>query len=856
MSVLQTIKDLKIPYPTEGVIRTAQLDDPVSPENSVQLAVNMNFDRVGALQTRLGVTSYADDIVEQINNFGTLRNAIIPPGYEFLAQLGGTSEVSAVEFQDPAAVKVSDTRVAIFWTGVDNDGFCQLFEIDQDTGEITPLGSATEFDTAQAINNTAILVSSSIVMNIWRGTGNDGFVRCFQVSGTSLVPMAAALEFDASNGSNFAVAQIDSTHFICFYTSVDDDGVATVFQVDTGTGAVTEPGSPLTFDSGINFYNACVAVGDGTHFINFWGPNGEAQCFEVNTGTWAITALGTPLTFGTTVSHTHAFSLGDGEHFLGVFQESGDHVAQAFLLNTGTFAMTTIGTPVDISVFGNDLAVAKLDNYNYVAFYSRNVGDGFVQMFNIDQTTFNATLTGDALSGYDFANQNFTTAINLSSTRVMVVWGIVDWVSGKAAMFESFGDVVEGRWLYAGHGDEVSNTPAPGGAWVSRRSGLATVSKPRFSQYLNYIWMVNGNEQIGGDSVATSNGGAFGDDLVPENFPKGDFINAGFEGRIWIANKTLGIIYYSDIVQFLPPNSYTITYDQEVNFITTISPQTGQTITALFRVPRALLVFTEDTITRIYGATSIDSYPAYDVGTYSQESIIQTKTGIFFHHSSGFYQFDYGSQPVEISRRIIDFVKAIPRAYYDDITGVWDGFDNVEWSVGPVTVEGVTFSNCVLRYTISTQVWTVYDYVGNTITAMIYFDDGVEIAHIMGTSLGKVGAMDSGFTDFGQGFYFEYIDRWRAYSEMYYQQKIASGFNVHSENAAGANLLYQIQKSGPNVWEQLGTIDERNNSKMPNADTVPFDVMRLRIAGTTKGAQVVIHGIEIMDLTILGQEQN
>ena len=41
-----TIKDVKIPYPTEGVIRSAQLNDTVCPENSVQLAINMNFDRI------------------------------------------------------------------------------------------------------------------------------------------------------------------------------------------------------------------------------------------------------------------------------------------------------------------------------------------------------------------------------------------------------------------------------------------------------------------------------------------------------------------------------------------------------------------------------------------------------------------------------------------------------------------------------------------------------------------------------------------------------------------------------------------------------------------------------------------
>ena len=35
----KTPKKIKIPYPTEGTIRSAQLDDTVCPENSVQIAV-------------------------------------------------------------------------------------------------------------------------------------------------------------------------------------------------------------------------------------------------------------------------------------------------------------------------------------------------------------------------------------------------------------------------------------------------------------------------------------------------------------------------------------------------------------------------------------------------------------------------------------------------------------------------------------------------------------------------------------------------------------------------------------------------------------------------------------------------
>ncbi len=879
MSVLESIPNIKVPYASEGVIRTAQLDDTVAPENSVQLAVNMNFDRVGAIQTRPGVGSYADDLVEYIKNYGTLRNNIVPPGYAFIGQLGQTEEIDTTgNFRDPAAVKISDTKVAIFWTGVDGDGFCQNLLIGEQFGLITPIGTPLEFDTSSNAANAAILTTGDpfgrdIVINSWRGPSGDGFVQAFNCTDDSIVALSTAFEYDAADGDDASLAQIDNTHYIQFYVGSSSDGKALVLAIDYGTGAVSAPGATLSFDTG-NVFGApsVVAVGDGTHFVTVWsngsgvGLGGQAQTFSVNTGTWAITAIGSPLNWDSLGGDVSAYAVGDGSHFIVLYQAgaSGHFSSRCLVMNTGTFAITTVGSVADLGFSGNDLVGAALDGYHIVAFYSRNVGFGYVQMLELNPSTFDMSLVGETLDGYDFANGGYTAAINLESNQVMVVWGNVDQLAGQAAMFQTFGDPVEGKWLYAASGDEVFNTaPGDGGVWVSRRSGLAEVSKPRFVQYLNYIWMVNGNEFEGGDPVATSNGGDFGTDLVPEDFPRGDFISAGFEGRVWVANKTLGTIYYTDIVQFVPPATYVLTYNAAVNFISTLAPQTGQNFTGLFEVPRALLVFTEDTITRIYGASSVDAYPAYNVGTYSQESIVQTKTGIFFHHSSGFYQFDYGSQPVEISRRIIDFVQAIPRANYDDILGIWDGFDCVKWYVGQVVVEGVVFRNCMVRYTISTQVWTIYDYKGIDITALIGYDDGSALNQVVGAvvtadpdDLNKTGTLDTGLDDFGQPFYYEFIDRWRPYTNMYYLTKSISGLSVYSENAAGANLLYQKQKSGPNAWQPIGTVTEANNAVMPNSSTDDFDVIRWRLVGTTKGAKVVVHGIEITQLTIKGQETN
>jgi len=863
MSALQTYKNIQIPFPTEGMIRTAQIDDTVAPADSVQLAVNMNFDRVGAIQTRPGVTQYATDIAGPVKNFGTLNNAEVLDGYVNIKKLLATNDFSD-SARDVSIAKVDDTHFIVFWSGASGDGFAQVVSVDASTGITELLGTALEFDTVDGLENKCLRISSTRFINFWSGSGSDGFVQVFAVDTTSanytVTALGTALEFDTSDNSSNAPAQIDANHFINFYTGVSGGGFVSNFEVNLATFAVTEVGSTLTFDATLASDMSVSPLGDGLRFLLFWrhnGAEGRAQVFLVNTGTWAITAIGSPLSFDTVNFTNHSISLGDGQNFVNAWRSASDKgLVRSFNVNPATYAVTGILTSVEFEgTFVRSIDIVSMeDNRHFTLFWRGNNLDGFVQVFQATPLTFLVSETSEKLFFADAANPN--SAILMNGFNILNFWGTTGSTPGAMVngVFLVFGDIQYNKYLYAQNGDsDILNWD--GTIWATQRSGLDTTQKARFAQYLNYIWMVNGGDTFG-DAVMTSNGGAFGTTLVPVGFPKGDFISAGVEGRVWVADAGADVVYYTDIVQFVPPDNYTLTYDPEVNFISSLSSQDGQNITGLMRVPRALLLFKQDSIYRIYGATSIDSYPAYNVGTYSQESIVTTKTGIFFHHSSGFYQFDYGGQPIEISRRVIDFIKAIPRAYYGSVTGVFDGFDAIEWSVGPITVEDVTFTSCVMRYTISTQVWSVYDYVGHSITAMIQFDDGETLTHLMGTQAGKIGSMDTGETDFGTGFYFEFIDRWRAFAEMYYQSKSIDGMSVYSENGGGSNLMYQVQKSGPNVWETLGTITDKNNSILPSASVSDFDVLRFRIAGNTSGVPIVYHGIEILDLTIKGQDEN
>ena len=451
-------------------------------------------------------------------------------------------------------------------------------------------------------------------------------------------------------------------------------------------------------------------------------------------------------------------------------------------------------------------------------------------------------------------NLHFDT-IGSATTRL----GIATYATTLAGSIKAFGTLNSqasaDKFLFAQVGATIQALNSTAGTWAQVRSSLTGSGKARFSQFLNRTWMVNGNA---GDVPMTSNGGAFATTDVPATFPKADFIEAGYDGRVWVADASNDILYYTDIVQSTDGTSYVtpLTFDLAVNFISTFSPQDGESITGLFRVPKALLLFKQNHIYRIYSISNVDPYPAYNVGTFSQESIVQGKDGIYFHHSSGFYKFNYDGQPTEISRRVTDFIKAIPRASYENVVGVYDGQDAVKWSVGAITVDGVAYTNCQMRYSISTQVWTIYDFGATSITALIRYDNGTIIEQVAGTSGGLVGKLDSGFTDFGGKIAYDLIDRWRSFTDMVSSSKSISGLAAITHGGVGALMQYQTDSMIDNKWKDIGNIESTYTTLFPNVETKDFNEIRFRTKGFSSGEPKVFEGIEILSLQDKGVDQN
>ena len=375
-----------------------------------------------------------------------------------------------------------------------------------------------------------------------------------------------------------------------------------------------------------------------------------------------------------------------------------------------------------------------------------------------------------------------------------------------------------------------------GANWSSVRGSLAVASKARFTNLVDYTFMVNGNAN---QTCATYNGsGSFGTTNVAD-LPSGDCIE-NFRSRIWVANSATDKVYYSDVVT----TSNTITGGS--SFLQ-ISPQDGEKITGLQRHSRALLVFKQNHIYRIYSINSVDADPMISVGTYSQESIVEAKDGIYYHHPSGFYKYVDGGQQQEISKPIDDIVKAIPRSYYENVSG-WCDEDHLYWSIGDITLDGISLTNVVCRYTISTQIWTVYNYAMEIRSACLY-DDGTNLINVVGADAGRVYRFNYGNSDNSSAIYYDFFTHWLYFTSLKSALKRITEISTIHENANGAQISYQLDNDQESKWRPIGEVqdDLRQNSTL---DTGDFIRIRFRLSGNSTGSPFIFRTWEILNITV------
>lgn len=332
-----------------------------------------------------------------------------------------------------------------------------------------------------------------------------------------------------------------------------------------------------------------------------------------------------------------------------------------------------------------------------------------------------------------------------------------------------------------------------------------------------------------------------------------DLIDAGFGGRIWYASSinSNNRVYYTDVIPAAGVSSTTGTSQY-----LTINASNGDYVTGLVKGQQVLFVFTNNGIFRIFNTQSQDNVPIANVGAINQEAITQGQDGIYFYHYSGFYKLNSDGSAQNISNKIASILPYSGSVDYTTCRS-WYNSDHVYFSFSfPFPSGGGTVNGTrIYRYTVSTQVWSVYDVYKSIVTVACTGTNrsGQEVSILMGTTteaITRFGAifneikwdgtitntastLDLGATDI--------IASYRTHFENFgieNRKKQIQGISIPHLNANGFDVFYQVDTDNSDKWRTVGRLDENAVTLFKDFQSVPFNRIKFMVSGSKRSSQI------------------
>lgn len=360
------------------------------------------------------------------------------------------------------------------------------------------------------------------------------------------------------------------------------------------------------------------------------------------------------------------------------------------------------------------------------------------------------------------------------------------------------------------------------GTWTSR-TAIAN-SDVRFLTFSNTVLALDGTNKkssTDGESWVTTGG-----NLDLDNMPLGKYA-LNWQDKIYLAGVSGNPdrVYFSSIY-----DDGTISWTADTAGNMDVDPEDGAGgIVGLAKVPGYLLIFKERSLHRWNGKTLFPE-SLMNVGTQSQESMTLAREALYFWNERGVFKTN-GGYPQKISRRIQDII--------DEVSSnvcAWSDSEMVYFSIGDITLDGLSLTNCVIVFHIDTQTWTLFSY-GSNIVKMHRYIDGTEKV-IAGDSGGQVWILNQGSENIEYHLQTQNI-------ETGYRSRIKdiSQVIVFTRKIKSGTLL---AKSEEKDYKTLGNIDK--DISVINND-LSGRYMDFRISGIDKSG-VEIKGLELSELSI------
>ena len=169
--------------------------------------------------------------------------------------------------------------------------------------------------------------------------------------------------------------------------------------------------------------------------------------------------------------------------------------------------------------------------------------------------------------------------------------------------------------------------------------------------------------------------------------------------------------------------------------------------------------------------------------------------------------------------------------------------------MGDITLDGIAYANVVCRYTISTQVWTLYSYASEIKRSALY-DNGTLLRLIVGDENGYPFVFDSGLTDNGTPIFYDLQTHPLYFTSTKMTEKEITEISAVHENAQGAYISHKADNGN---WSKPLTITK--DIVQAFTTSAKFKKIRLRFSGNSIGNSLIFRGFELLRLLTVGEKK-
>lgn len=376
------------------------------------------------------------------------------------------------------------------------------------------------------------------------------------------------------------------------------------------------------------------------------------------------------------------------------------------------------------------------------------------------------------------------------------------------------------------------------GTWTATSTGLTAGAKMRFETFLDAVVMVNGSEvrSWAGTGAWLTTGGPF--DLA--NMPIGKYVTI-YKDQV----VTSGVSGDPDTLHISSiPTAGAVSWTTN-NRTITINPEDSSNIMGHGEIGGILVVLKRfGMYTWNNRATEPDQLCT--VGCSSNESIVVGGDTMFFFNEQGVWATK-GSYPILISRKVQPWIDGMSANFYENVNAHANN-KHVFFSIGDCTVDGETYANVVLRYSLHTKEWSVRSYA-NEFRVFARYQSSNEVQILGGDTTARVLQLDNGDDDNGTPISYELETHDFDGGSEAVEWSVGRYIYAFGDNPNRDSVQMKVDSGD---WKEVGTLSDSVNRFQKPSEINTGHTFRMRVAGTRSQGQTTFRGFEIPQLDPIG----